>query len=153
MVEGGAPGERLYECVVIDSDGNVLYETEDKLRRRRRRKVSRQLAPDRLKAAFATVRACAGLEYKGFAGQILPGTLVGFLRVQSGKKEETVYFPLEEAETVRRGIAAPSRLRLHSGKKLAVPRGAVPRRFITAADSINKVAKLLDKAESRSKGR
>ena len=149
LVEGGAPGERFFEHVVIDSDGNAQYEVEDKLLRRRRRTANARLDPTMLRSAFVSARDCARGEYRPYAQQIPPDSLVGSVTVRSGEQRDTVHFPIEQAETVRKLATAQSRLKLHSGKKLATPRRALPLRFVRAVESLSKIAALVERKQSR----
>ncbi len=141
MVEGGARGERFFECIDIDNDGNALYEREDQLRGLRRKKIVGRVRFELLKAVFADVNNCGRIRQKQPAPQIRPGTAVVFLTVRSGDREETVYFPVElEPRDAR---PAATIVKLFSGNKLVIAHRIAPKRFIKAVDSLSRVPELI----------
>ena len=149
MVAGGMPSERFLECIDVDSGGNAIYESEDKLRRLRRKKTVGRVPAAVLKEVFTDVRKCGQTQQKRPAQEILPDSLVGFLTVRSGDREETVYFPVElEGEGAHPGWTT---VRLYSGRELNITRRLIPKRFIRAMESLSKVPEAMSRRPQRRK--
>lgn len=145
MVTGGTHGERFFECTDLDSDGHVLYESEDQLRRRPRRKIEGYVATDAMRKVFADLRNSGLVGRKHRPQQILPDTLVGCLTVRSGRYEEMVVFPVDEPEPKMRRPRAMATLKLHSGKELVIAPTVASKRLIKAAYSLCKLPEVLAK--------
>ncbi len=135
---GGVHGEYLYESIDFDSDGNIQYESEDQLQKKKRKKASGQVDRSQLNIIFKHLSNSGIMDQKKQEQPIPPDTLVGFITVRSGKKEKTVFFPMDEFEPEKRR-PTPTRLKLPSGRVLIIPPKFVPKRIIEAMNSIAKV--------------
>lgn len=145
MVTGGVHGEHLFESIQIDTDGNVLYERKDQLRKQRGKKTVGQVDRALLKKVFADIQKCNLAGVRKQIQQIPPDMLVGSLTVRCGKYEITNFFPMDEIDFGVPKRRPTTKLKLHSGKVMTISPRIVPSRIIKAMDSLTEVPKLLEK--------
>lgn len=141
-VSGGVHGEYFYESIEFDSDGNIQYEREDQLLKKKREKTIGQADRSQLNTIFKDLFDSGIMDLKKQDQQIPPDTVVGFLTLRSGKKEKTVLLPMDEFEPEKPQLTS-IRLKLYSGKVLNIPTEFVPKKIMKAIDSITKMPKVM----------
>lgn len=143
-VSGGVYGEHFYESIEFDSDGNIRYESEDQLLKKKRERTIGQADRSQLNRTFKDLLESGILDIKKQTLQIPPDMVVGFLTVRSGKKEKTVLVPMDEVEPEKRRLT-PIGLKLYSGKALNISPEFVPKKIIKAINSITKMPDFIQK--------
>lgn len=143
-VSGGVSGEYFLESIDFDSDGNVHFASQDQLRRKKLKKTSGQIALRDMKNVFKSILSSELLDNPGFSGQIPPDTLVGLITVRSGKKEQTVIFPMDDIEPLK-PRTSQRKLKLHSGKTLYIRSKVVPKKIENLIGRISELPKQIKK--------
>lgn len=143
-VSGGVSGEFFYESIGFDSDGNIYYEIEDQIEKTVRKRTSGRVKVKQLRDVFNDILKSKVLDMQDFAQQIPPDTVVGFITVRSGKKEKSVFFPMDDFAPEKPRVA-PVDILLHSGKALKIQSKFVPKKIMNTMDSISKIPDLIKK--------
>lgn len=143
-VSGGVHGEYFYESIEFDSDGNIQYEREDQLLKKKREKTIGQADRSRLNTIFKVLFDSGIMDLKKQDLLIPPDMVVGFLTLRSGKKVITVLLPMDEFGPEKPRLA-PIRLKLYSGKALNIPPKFVSKKIIKVIDSISKMPNIIQK--------
>ena len=143
-VSGGVTGEYFLESIEFDSDGNIHYASEDQIRKKKLKKTSGQIVLGDVKRVFKGILSSELLDNHGFSGQIPPDTLVGLITVKSGKKEQTIFFPMDDIEP-QKPSTSQRKLNLHSGRTLYFRSKLVPRKIENLIGKISELPKKLKK--------